>query len=887
MAKKKKSPRSSPFDSVTSKQVIDGDTLTIEEVRKFIADAKKYRQDWLNIADRSWNEIRKRNKRGKLYGGNDLDRARRWARYPLWWSTLQIREPITLSRLPIPVIKDTQGDDPYGRTACVVGERLTRGILKTFDAITEFQAGNTDFLVTDFGYGRVCYRMKEVKEEEKIRLQEIQQEAPPQMEGETQEQETAEQPEAPLPPIYITPDGEQVYEPLFDDLGAYIKSGELINVEQEEVYFEAGQYCGLLMDDVNRYPKATRLAFEYAYSYREFKEKFGKSALDKIATADIEEHRMGKPITVYEYHDKLLKEVRFFADNSEDFFQPKGMSPEDLNEVGSLNHSDIYGLSNFFPCTAPLIINAPTDEFWPTPEFFQVVDILELIHDIVGRMTLLTKAIRVRFFFDSSIPALKQLVGETGEGGGIGIPNLEQALMNGKGSLANLVAYMPVDEMIQGLKNMYEAFSQQTNMYYQVTGISDLLRGQTADGDKTYGERQLEGKFALNRIEPRQRKVQEWIKDNYQLLMEMALKMFSDKTLDEYITPQTLDQEDQQRYVAALELLKENKRSRFRMDFETDSTININQQWKKQQAVELANTLTKAMEATAKTAETQPELAKTELSVLKHLIGEFSDGKLFIDEIQDSIQQVIDKMAQPKDDGPNIELEKLKLEGAKFGLEQEKLSVDARFREIELQSKERIEIEKINRDDRLANLESQIAQFRIQGEQALKNAELQGKFEGDAANLEKEYQKISADISLEQQKLALQRDELLVELRKIVDKKEVDQFAAMIDERVLGFEQQLEAARFELEKTNSALDLKERYLTEQRLQAEHQMQITQEKFSGLEKLIDVAIKHKELTASPEIKDVEEVKPKKPRKTRSKVIRDKNGNISEILNQEED
>ena len=29
------------------------------------------------------------------------------------------------------------------------------------------------------------------------------------------------------------------------------------------------------------------------------------------------------------------------------------------------------------------------------------------------------------------------------------------------------------------------------------------------------------------------------------------------------------------------------------------------------------------------------------------------------------------------------------------------------------------------------------------------------------------------------------------------------------------------------------------------------------------------------------------KPKKPRKTRSKVIRDKNGNISEILNQEED
>ena len=879
---KKKSP-TSPFESITSKQVMDNESITIEEVRKFVADAKKYRDDWLNIANRSWNEIRKKNKRGKLYGGNDLERARRWARYPLWWSTLQIREPITLSRLPIPVIKDTQGDDPFGRTACIVGERLARGILKTFDAITEFQAGNTDFLVTDIGWGRVCYRMTEVKEEIKTRLQEIQQEPPPQeqpMEGEPPPQE-----QPPMPPIFITPEGEQIYEPLFDEFGAYIKTGEQADVEQEEVYFEAGQYCGLLMDDVNRYAKSTRIAFEYSYSYREFKEKFGKAALEKITTADIEEHKMGKPLTVYEYHDKILKEVRFFADNSDDFFQPKGMSSGE-----SVDNSDLYGLSGFFPCVSPLVINAPTDEFWPTPEFFQVADILELIHNIVGRMTLLTKAIRVRFFFDSSIPALKQLVGEAGEGSGIGIPNLEQALMNGKGSLANLVAYMPVDEMITGLKNMYDAFSQQTNMYYQVTGISDLLRGQTSDGDKTYGERQLEGKFALNRIEPRQRKVQEWIKDNYQLLMEMALKMFSDQTLDDYITPQTLDKEDQQRYVAALELLKANKRSRFRMDFETDATININQQWKKQQAVELANTLTKAMEATARTAETQPELAKTELHVLKHLIGEFSDGKLFIDEIQDSIQQVIDKMAQPQPEEPNIDMQKLELEGARFQFEQQKQSAQDRFREIEIQSKERIEIEKINRDDRLANIEAQITQFKIQGEQALKNAELQGKFEGNAANLEKEYQKISADISLAQQELSLKRDQLLVELRKVADKKEVDQFASMIDERVLGFEEQLKSAQFELEKNNSALDLKERYLTEQRLQAEHQTQLTQEKFSGLEKLLDVALKQKELQA-PAITPMKDTPledaPKKAKKTRSKIVRDKNGNISEIVNQEED
>ena len=157
MARKKKEPKQ-PVDKPINTQVMRNDTLTIEDVKQFIADTKKKREDWLTIADRSWNEIKKRNKKGKLYGGNDLDRIKRWTRFPLWWSCWKIRQPITLARLPIPVLKDTQGDDPFGRTACVVGERLVKNILKTFDAFSEFAACNDDFLITDLGWGRVFYK---------------------------------------------------------------------------------------------------------------------------------------------------------------------------------------------------------------------------------------------------------------------------------------------------------------------------------------------------------------------------------------------------------------------------------------------------------------------------------------------------------------------------------------------------------------------------------------------------------------------------------------------------------------------------------------------------------------------------------------------------------
>lgn len=909
MAKKRgKSVEPTGPNPYLEKQVMEHDTLTIEDVKQFITDCKKNpdRQDWLNIAERSWGEIKKKNRKGRLYGGNDLDRARRWAKFPLWWSCWKIRQPLTLARLAIPVLKDTQGDDPFGRTACVLGERLIKGILKTFDAFDEFSASNDDFLVTDFGWGRAFYRKEECLEEEKVRLQEIQPPPPPQemmpqgpqeeqaepsQEAMPQEQQEPMQPPEPLPPIFVTPDGQQVMEPLFDEFGPYIKSGQQITVENEEVYFEAGLYSSLYVEDVKRWNKVTRLAFEYQYNYREFKEKFGQEALDKLARGDIEDHRAGKPIICFEYHDKYLKEVRWFAENSEDFFQPVEMrnaTLDGLTEVGAPidkspkpDNSDIYGLSGFFPCTQPMVINAATDTFWPTAEYFQVCDILEDINNIVARMFLLTKAIRVRFFFDSSIPQLKQLIGETGEGGGLGIANLEQALMNGKGTLSTLVAYFPVEEMITGLNNMYAAFQQRLDMFKQATGINELLQGQTNnDIAKTYGERQLEGKFALNRIEPRQRKVQEWIKDNYKLLMEMALKNFSDKTLDEYITPQTLDPEDRERYVPALELLKANKRNRFRIDFETDSTIAINQQWKKQQAVELANTLTKAMESTAQVAESQPELAKTELAVLKHLIGEFSDGKLFVDEIQDSIQQVIDKVAQPKPPEPNVELQKLQLQGAisaeELKFKNAELQTSAQFEVLKIQANERIEMAKLQQSGAIESIKQQLEQFKVMSENQATGAEMQLKM-----------QELSASIAESQQKLQLERDSLMIELRKIADKKEVDQFANMIDLRVAEYEKELGVAHQKLEEFRVQLDEKEKYMTEQRLQSEHELEkvhaalaIMQHKHET-QAQVQAATKPAEPQAPPVI-NVHIPEQKTPVMKRiSKVKRDKSGSIAEI------
>ena len=916
--KRKKKKENKPDYTALNKQVMRDDKITIEDVRQFITDAKKYQEDYRNVADRSWAEIEKRGKDGKLFGGQDLYKTRRWTRFPLWWSCLKIRQPLTLARLPIPILKDTQGDDPFGRTACVIGERFTRSILKTFEAFPEFASANDDFLVTNFGWGRPFYRMVECEKPEKIRLQMIEPEpipAPPMQDMPVPEGEEPppmegmdSEPLPPPPPIFITPDGMQVdpSQVMEDDLGPYLLTGQDVTIEEEEIYFEAGLYADLLVDpDIRKWNKVTKLAFRYQYSYREFKEKFGQKALDTLKVAEIQEHKDGKPIIVYEYWDKFLREVYWCAENSEDFFQPKSMdemSTDSLQEVEgdedakdpALDNSDLYGLSTFFPCTEPLSMNQSTKHFWPTPEYFQVQDMLDYVHECVGRMVQLSKAVRVRFFFDSSVTELKTLIGENwamGEGTGIGIPDLETTLMNNKGNLSTLVAYFPVKELLEGLETQYRNFQRGLDIFYQSTGLSDLIRGQTdPNSDKTFGERQMEGKYALNRIEPFQRKVQEWIKDQYQLMMEMGLKMFRQDTVDEYVTPQTLDKEDQERYTASLELLKDNKRRRFRMDFETDSTIAINEEWKKSKAIETANVISEMIESTAKVAEDNPDVAAVELKLMQHVVGDLVDGKLFIDEIQDAIQDAIDKAKAPKDPEPNIELEKLKLERERFIFDQQRAANEDKFEQFKTQMETNIELSKNAQTAQLDQINQQIEQFKISTDAQTKQTKIAADAEAQRAKLELEYQSISAEISKVQQELELKRAEMMVELRKIADKKEVDQFALMIDARVAGFEEKLQTAQLELEKTHGTLDMQERFITEQRLQAEHQLQLGHSKIESLEKIVDIALKKKELDAPVEIKTEPLTKATdkaKPKKKKSKILRDKNGEILEIHSEESD
>ena len=76
-----------------------------------------------------------------------------------------------------------------------------------------------------------------------------------------------------------------------------------------------------------------------------------------------------------------------------------------------------------------------------------------------------------------------------------------------KGGVRGLIEWVPVDMVIQVLKGCYEARSQVLNDIYQITGLSDIIRGESNPNETATAQR-LKGQWGSLRVRDRQRDLQ-------------------------------------------------------------------------------------------------------------------------------------------------------------------------------------------------------------------------------------------------------------------------------------------------------------------------------------------------------------------------------------------
>lgn len=806
--------------------------ISIEEAQAFILDAAKSMDNWLTMADKSWAEIKKRTRNNKIWSLTPNSVSRR-NRYPAWFSIFKIRQPLLLSRVGIPIGKDTtqDGRDNIGATAAMLLERLAVNLARSFDFFDVMSSARDDFLATNFAQVRGYYEREEIKQKVK---EYIQPQAP-------------KDPQSPEGATFVDGNGDQIEEQEIgqDDTGYFIEHSQIMDVENERICLEPVLYKDIRVDpNIRRWPRCKRLAFKFLYSRREFQDIFGMDALktipepDKTSIGYNEATPKLQMVSVWEYWDEYDKDTYWFVDSGTDFITPKGyLLPEEQEENDCADCNGLYDLEKFFPTPPPLIMNSPTDEFWPVPEYYQLIELIEDISTIFSQMISLTRAIRPRLLFDNNVEGLQEALNEAASGDAFGVPNLAQSLVAAGGSLENVVQYIPVQQMVEALNNLYTALDNRLNSLYRLTGTSDMLQGLAQDQtQRTFGERQMTEKYALNQLAEPQRKMQEFVRDSYQLMCEMALKNFKDESLDQYIIPQTLPDDHQQRYKAALGMLKEDTK-RFRVELETDSTIALNEEYDKQIRTELVNTLTAAIEKTAATAANSPALVKIELHAMKYLIQGFRQGKMFQGEITEAIDNVIKQAEEASKNAPppfNKDEVAAQQKGQEMQasaqqaqqaaqLKQFEIQTTNQTKQYEIQTNSQIEMAKLQQASQMALIQNQLDQYKLQATTGAAQADLQFK-----------YNELSANIGQAMQDLAAKREVTMVELRKISDKQDADMMQLQVDAQFNQAQVQLDTAKLQLDQADQAISasghqldqqahqamLQERWATEARLEQE-------------------------------------------------------------------
>ena len=188
--------------------------------------------------------------------------------------------------------------------------------------------------------------------------------------------------------------------------------------------------------------------------------------------------------------------------------------------------SDPLGLTGFFPCPKPLTFLHKSYGLTPTALYTLYEEQARELNEITRRIRNVTKAIKAKGVYDGSLgdDIKKLLEADDNEF----VPADSAATMAEKG-FDQAIWFMPVDKLIIVLRELYTAREQCKQVIYEITGISDILRG-SSKASETLGAQEIKTQWGTLRLKNKQAEVQRYAKDLLRIMLELAASKLSEET---------------------------------------------------------------------------------------------------------------------------------------------------------------------------------------------------------------------------------------------------------------------------------------------------------------------------------------------------------------------
>ena len=376
---------------------------------------------------------------------------------------------------------------------------------------------------------------------------------------------------------------------------------------------------------------------------------------------------------------------------------------------------DPLGLEGFFPCAKPLYATTTSDSLVPVPDFILYQDQANELDILTDRIDGLVKSLRVRGVYDASQPALQRLLTE-GDNNTL-IPVDKWMAFSEKGGLKGSIDLLPIETLASALINCYQAQANIKGQIYEITGISDILRGAGAASESATAQ-QLKGQYAGLRLRAMQESVSLFASELLRLKAQIICTKFQPETILRLAAADQMSPADKQMIPQALQLMQDSPLRSFRIQVAADSLVQLDENQNKQDRVEFMTAFSNFLREAVPAGQASPEMVPMLMDMMKFGIGGFKQAQAIEGSIDASLQQMVAASAQ-KAQNPQPSPEMIKVQ-AQQQADQMKVQADIQSQQARAQADMQIEQMKMQ-------MEAQLETQRQQHEAQLKMQELAAK----------------------------------------------------------------------------------------------------------------------------------------------------------------
>jgi hypothetical protein len=182
---------------------------------------------------------------------------------------------------------------------------------------------------------------------------------------------------------------------------------------------------------------------------------------------------------------------------------------------------DPLGLVGFYPTPGPLLLTAKPGRLSPVPLYQYYLNQAEELNRVTTRLNKVLSALRVRGAYNTLLGAdLEKILASDELENGL-VPAQESGMLAQGGGFDKHIWLLPIEKLVTVAQQLYQAREQIKQVVYELTGISDIIRGSSA-ASETATAQNLKDKWGSVRLRKMQGIVANYSRDLFRMVVDCA-----------------------------------------------------------------------------------------------------------------------------------------------------------------------------------------------------------------------------------------------------------------------------------------------------------------------------------------------------------------------------